>query len=187
MFTIRNVGGAALFLFGTTFLWLTPSFASPGVSTTGAAWSMTQVLALVTLALFTAATWGLFKKARWWKLDGSAYGDRADVRVPARPALDVSQHAPDGLSVGSDLDLARAIHRGLLVGLHSSSSSSESPALACGSAPHDLVQGGVGAVLDRGGRLPEPGLADGRLERLGAFVAADVDEAEVSVRREAAV
>ena len=29
MFTIRNVGGAALFLFGTTFLWLTPSFASP--------------------------------------------------------------------------------------------------------------------------------------------------------------
>jgi hypothetical protein len=68
MFTIRNVGGAALFLFGTTFLWLTPSFASPGVSTTGVAWSMTQVLALVTLALFTAATWGLFKKARWWKL-----------------------------------------------------------------------------------------------------------------------
>jgi hypothetical protein len=28
MFTIRNVGGVALFLFGTTFLWLTPSFAS---------------------------------------------------------------------------------------------------------------------------------------------------------------
>jgi hypothetical protein len=24
MFTIRNVGGAALFLFETTFLWLTP-------------------------------------------------------------------------------------------------------------------------------------------------------------------
>jgi hypothetical protein len=68
MFTIRNVGGAALFLFGTTFLWLTPSFASPGVSTSGVAWSISQVLALVTLALFTAATWGLFKKAGWWKL-----------------------------------------------------------------------------------------------------------------------
>jgi hypothetical protein len=67
MFTIRNLGGVALFLFGTTFLWLTPSFASPGVSTKGVAWSVTQVLALVTLALVTAATWGLFTKAGWWE------------------------------------------------------------------------------------------------------------------------
>ena len=67
MFTIRNLGGVALFLFGTTFLWLTPSFASPGVSTKGVAWSVTQVLALMTLALVTAATWGLFTKAGWWE------------------------------------------------------------------------------------------------------------------------
>ena len=67
MFTIRNLGGVALFLFGTTFLWLTPSFAGSGVSTRGVAWSITQVLALVTLALFTAATWGLFTKAGWWE------------------------------------------------------------------------------------------------------------------------
>jgi hypothetical protein len=67
MFTIRNVGAVALFLFGTTFLWLTPSFASQGVSTKGLAWSITQVLSLVTLALFTVATWGLFKKAGWWE------------------------------------------------------------------------------------------------------------------------
>ena len=63
MFTTRNIGGVGVFLFGTTFLWLTPSFASPGVSTNGVAWSITQALALVTIALFTAATWGLFKKA----------------------------------------------------------------------------------------------------------------------------
>jgi hypothetical protein len=67
MFTIRNLGGVALFLFGTTFLWLTPSFAGAGVSTKGVAWSITQVLALVTLALFSAATWGLFTKAGWWE------------------------------------------------------------------------------------------------------------------------
>jgi hypothetical protein len=67
MFTIRNMGGVALFLFGTTFLWLTPSFASQGVPTKGVAWSITQVLALVTIALFTAATWGLFTKAGWWE------------------------------------------------------------------------------------------------------------------------
>jgi hypothetical protein len=65
MFTIRHVGGVALFLFGTTFLWLTPSFATEGVTTTGFAWSITQVLALVTIAGFTAASWGLFKKAGW--------------------------------------------------------------------------------------------------------------------------
>lgn len=67
MFTTRNVGGVALFLFGTTYLWLTPSFASPGVSTSGVVWSVTQVLALLTLALFTVATWGLFSKAGWWE------------------------------------------------------------------------------------------------------------------------
>jgi hypothetical protein len=67
MFTIRNLGGVALFLFGTTFLWLTPAFATRGASTKGAMWSVTQVLALATLAGFTIATWGLFRRASWWE------------------------------------------------------------------------------------------------------------------------
>jgi hypothetical protein len=67
MFTIRNTGGVALFLFGTTFLWLTPSFASRGVSTTGAMWAVTAALALAALAGFLVATWGLFRKASWWE------------------------------------------------------------------------------------------------------------------------
>lgn len=67
MFTIRNLGGVALFLFGTTFLWLTPAFAPKGVSTTGIAWSITNVASLVTLAGFAVATWGLFTKAAWWE------------------------------------------------------------------------------------------------------------------------
>ena len=67
MFTIRNMGGVALFLFGTTFLWLTPMFASPGISTDGFLWALTQVLALVTLAGFTVATWGLFRRDAWWE------------------------------------------------------------------------------------------------------------------------
>lgn len=68
MFTIRNMGGVALFLFGTTFLWLTPDFATRGISTTGTWWSITRVLALVTLLGFTAATWGLFQQATWWEV-----------------------------------------------------------------------------------------------------------------------
>jgi hypothetical protein len=66
MFTIRNIGGIALFLFGTTYLWLTPMFASSGISTKGVAWSITNVMAIATIVGFTLATWGLFTKATWW-------------------------------------------------------------------------------------------------------------------------
>jgi hypothetical protein len=66
VFTLRNVGGVALLLFGTTFMWLTPEFASRGVSTSSAWWAVTRVLALVTLLGFTVATWGLFQRSDWW-------------------------------------------------------------------------------------------------------------------------
>jgi hypothetical protein len=67
MFTIRNFGGVALFLFGTTYLWLTPMFASKGVSTKGFAWSITNVMAFATIVGFSIATLGLFRKAPWWE------------------------------------------------------------------------------------------------------------------------
>jgi hypothetical protein len=67
MFTIRNLGGVSLFLLGTTFMWVTPAFASKGVSTSGLLWSMTRVLAFATIAGFTIATWGLFQRASWWE------------------------------------------------------------------------------------------------------------------------
>jgi hypothetical protein len=61
------LGGVSLFLFGTTFLWLTPAFATRGISTDGFLWSMTRVLAFVALAGFTVATWGLFQRDSWWE------------------------------------------------------------------------------------------------------------------------
>ena len=67
MFTLRNVGGVALFLFGTTFVWLTPAFATRGLKTTGLMWSTTALLSLVTVAGFSAATLGLFQRASWWE------------------------------------------------------------------------------------------------------------------------
>ena len=67
MFTMRNIGGVALFLFGTTFLWLTPAFATQGLKTGGAMWSVTNGLALLAVAGFTVATWGLFRQASWWE------------------------------------------------------------------------------------------------------------------------
>jgi hypothetical protein len=67
MFTIRSLGGISLFLAGTTWLWLTPAFAARGVSTSGAAWAITGVLCLLTIATFCVATWGLFARHSWWE------------------------------------------------------------------------------------------------------------------------
>lgn len=77
MFTIRNLGGVALLLAGTTWLWLTPAFASRGVATSGSMWAITRVLSLITIALFCTATWGLFAREGWWEtvaLGSSAVG-----------------------------------------------------------------------------------------------------------------
>jgi hypothetical protein len=67
MFTLRNIGGVAFFLAGTTWLWLTPAFATRGVSTSGALWGVTRILCLLTMVAFCAATWGLFARAVWWE------------------------------------------------------------------------------------------------------------------------
>lgn len=85
MLTLRNLGGVALFLFGTTFVWMTPEFASRGVSTASTWWSITRILALVTLCGFTVATWGLFQRDGWW--DTVAIGSAAVGLVTVVPYL----------------------------------------------------------------------------------------------------
>jgi hypothetical protein len=67
MFSVRNLGGVALLLAGSTWLWLTPAFASRGVSTSGLLWSVTQVLSLLTVTAFCVATWALFTRHDWWE------------------------------------------------------------------------------------------------------------------------
>lgn len=67
MFTIRNMGGVALFLAGTTWLWLTPAFATKGVTTSGIFWSATRALSLLTIVGFCLATVGLFARQSWWE------------------------------------------------------------------------------------------------------------------------
>jgi hypothetical protein len=104
MFSIRNLGGASLFLFGTTFMWLTSSFATRGISTKGAWWSATNALSLTTLVAFAVATWGLFRKTGWW--EGAAifaaflgvlvlvpYWIAADKAGETTPGFNVAIHA----------------------------------------------------------------------------------------------
>ena len=121
MFTIRNIGGVALFLFGTTFLWLTPTFATPGLSTGGFLWALTLVLALVTLAGFTLATWGLFQRDSWWErvAVGSAvlglvtlipYWIAAAGAGETTPAFNVLIHALGSVGVLALLEMPQLEH-----------------------------------------------------------------------------
>lgn len=65
-FTVRNLGGVALFLFGSTFAWTTPAFAGAGLDTSGIWWAVAQFLSLAAIVGFTVATWGLFRRSSWW-------------------------------------------------------------------------------------------------------------------------
>ena len=103
-------GGVSLFLFGTTFLWLTPMFAAAEVDTSGVAWAAVGVLASVTIIGFTVATWGLFRRTDWWESLGVAcavaglvtlvpYWIAADGSGVANPVFDVVIHAAGSFGV----------------------------------------------------------------------------------------
>lgn len=68
MFTVRNVFALALFLFGTTFLWLTSAFlGDKHAAATGAVWTVVQVGAILLIVGFAAAAWGLIRETSWWE------------------------------------------------------------------------------------------------------------------------
>jgi hypothetical protein len=99
-FTIRNVGGIALFLFGTTYLWLTREFASAGLDTSGALWAVTEVASLATLAGFTVATWALFKRRSWWAMAALASAVLGVlVLIPFWIAADAAGETTPGFTV----------------------------------------------------------------------------------------
>src|SRR5688572_7505253 len=67
MFSLKNWVALGLFLFGSTFLWMTRDFLANPREGIGALWSVVQVLVLVTIIGFTVAAWALFKEAPWWE------------------------------------------------------------------------------------------------------------------------
>jgi hypothetical protein len=67
MFSFKNSVALGLFLFGSTFLWMTRDFLANPREGSGALWSVVQVLVLATVVGFTGAAWGLFKEASWWE------------------------------------------------------------------------------------------------------------------------
>jgi hypothetical protein len=67
MFTFKNVMAIGLFLFGTTFMWMTASFAGRTRPPDGVVWTVENILALVAVIGFAAAGWGVFKELSWWE------------------------------------------------------------------------------------------------------------------------
>ena len=67
MFTFKNVMAIGLFLFGTTFMWMTASFAGRTRPPDGAVWTVENILALVAVIGFAASGWGVFKELSWWE------------------------------------------------------------------------------------------------------------------------
>lgn len=67
MFSLKNVVAMGLFVFGTTFLWMTRDFLANPRQGTGALWSLIQVLVFISIIGFAAAGWGVFKDASWWE------------------------------------------------------------------------------------------------------------------------
>jgi len=66
-FTFKNIVAIGLFLFGTTFLWMTASFTGRTPPPEGGIWTVENILALIAVIGFSAAGWGVFRELAWWE------------------------------------------------------------------------------------------------------------------------
>ena len=67
MFSVKGIFSVGLFLFGTTFLWMTREFLSDRKGAEGFLWTAIGVLVLVAIVGFSAAAIGAFRDASWWE------------------------------------------------------------------------------------------------------------------------
>jgi hypothetical protein len=65
MVTFRNSLAVALFLFGASYLWLTPAFLNRS-GYQGTIFDPRGLLALIAIIGFAAAAWGLSRDQGWW-------------------------------------------------------------------------------------------------------------------------
>lgn len=67
MWTFKNLVALGMFLFGTTFLWMTPAFAGETPPPKGTAWTLANILALAALVGLAIAAWAVFKEYSRWR------------------------------------------------------------------------------------------------------------------------
>lgn len=74
MWTFRNILAIGLFLFGSTFLWMTAAMAGKAVPPKGLAWTLTNILAFMAVIGFSVTAWAVFKQYPWWTTAGLVSG-----------------------------------------------------------------------------------------------------------------
>jgi predicted permease len=67
MLSFKNWVAIGLFLFGTTFLWMTRDFLANPREGSGTLWSVIQALVFAAIVGFAVAAWGVFKEGPWWE------------------------------------------------------------------------------------------------------------------------
>ena len=108
--TRRNVAAVTLLVYASTFLWMTASFAGTKKPPGGAAWTLASIGALVSLALFTLAAWGVFQSKPWWERVAAAgaivglaalvpYGIAASSTGVSGPGLNSTIHVAGSAAV----------------------------------------------------------------------------------------
>ncbi len=73
MVTLRHAFAVGLFLFGASYLWLTPAFLNR-VGFQGTIFDPKGLLAAIAIVGFAAAAWGVFKDQGWWVQVAAASG-----------------------------------------------------------------------------------------------------------------
>lgn len=66
MWTFRNVAALGIGLFGTTFLWLLPSFGDVERAPSGGVWTAIQVTVFALVLGLAGSAWGLYRQHAWW-------------------------------------------------------------------------------------------------------------------------
>jgi hypothetical protein len=67
MWTFKNLVAIGLFLFGSTFLWMTAAMAGKTPPPSGKAWTLANILSYVAVVGFMIAAWAVFKQYPWWE------------------------------------------------------------------------------------------------------------------------
>ena len=63
---MRTAVAICVFLFGTTFLWLTPVMSGKQADLSGTRWAVVQVLVWLSIIGFAAAAWAILRSDAWW-------------------------------------------------------------------------------------------------------------------------
>ena len=121
MWTFSNLVAIGLFLFGSTFLWMTPAMAGTTPPPTGTAWMLTNLLSFAAVIGFTVAAWAVYKQYAWWDtaaLVSGIVGLVAVVPFAVSPAWFYAVHKLIGLRPTAVLRqlVGPAVASGLMVG-----------------------------------------------------------------------